>query len=149
MIKEFSVGFALGAGMAVLLAPDSGQSIRRKLRSEGERVFGIDTEDAHVPGPGVGDAGAHESGDAVPVAASTPATEYAHDQSVTEVLNHARKSELTSVEGIGDVTAKRIIRHRPYTSAEEAIREEVIPESTLEKVKEQLIEGKADEETAA
>ncbi len=147
MIKEFSFGFVLGAGMAVLLAPDSGQSLRRKLRSEGERVFGSDPEDFHVTGQAEGGAEARESGDAVAV--GTPSTELAHDQSVTEVLNHARKSELTSVEGIGDVTAKRIIRHRPYTSAEEAIREEVIPESTLEKVKEQLIEGKADEETAA
>ena len=54
-----------------------------------------------------------------------------------------------SVDGIGDVTAKRIIRNRPYETAEEAVQEEVIPEATLEKVKEQLVEGNSSTKDAA
>jgi DNA uptake protein ComE-like DNA-binding protein len=53
------------------------------------------------------------------------------------------------VEGIGDATAKRIIRNRPYDSAEEAVQEEVIPDATLEKVKEQLVKGKSSTKGAA
>jgi DNA uptake protein ComE-like DNA-binding protein len=82
-------------------------------------------------------------------ATGTTGLELKTDQSVTEVLNHARKDELMSVDGIGDVTAKRIIRNRPYESAEEAVQEEVVPEATLEKVKEQLVERNSNTEDAA
>jgi DNA uptake protein ComE-like DNA-binding protein len=48
-----------------------------------------------------------------------------------------------SVPGIGPATAKRIIWHRPYESEEEALQEGVIPETTLERVKEELVERSA------
>ena len=47
-----------------------------------------------------------------------------------------------SVQGIGKATAKRIIKNRPYESAEEVLEEGVLPEKTLEKVKEELVEKK-------
>jgi gas vesicle protein len=148
MTKEFLLGFAVGAGLGMLIAPDAGENTRKELKDRSERVFGGNAAESGPMGRVSAEAGAPEASNAA-VAPQNQSIEYGQDQSVAEVLNHARKSELTSVEGIGDVTAKRIIRHRPYSNAEEAVREEVIPESTLEKVKEQLVEGKADEETAA
>jgi len=147
MRTEFLLGFAMGAGIGVLVAPRSGEATRSKLRARGEQLAATALQS--VPTPAVAeDAGAPGASSAEPESASVP-VELGNDQSVTEVLNHARKAELTSVKGIGDVTAKRIIKNRPYASAEEAVREEVVPEETLEKVKEQLVDQKADEETAA
>jgi gas vesicle protein len=148
MIKQFLVGFAVGAGAGVLMAPRSGEATRSKLRTRGEGLLGRAASQGHPKERVAEDAGAPEASNPTPASASVP-VELGQDQSVAEVLNHARKAELTSVTGIGDVTAKRIIKHRPYSSAEEAVREEVIPEETLEKVKEQLVDRNADEETAA
>lgn len=144
MTKEFLIGFTVGAGLGVLIAPRSGQDTRSKLKARAEQLFG----QSGAQPPSAESLGATEASKAAPGSGRVSA-ERGEDQSVAEVLNHARKAELTSVKGIGDVTAKRIIKNRPYTSPEEAVREEVIPEETLEKVKEQLVERKADEEGAA
>ena len=136
MTKEFLIGFTVGAGVGMLFAPRSGQVTRSKLRTRGEqRIANSEPQSPRSLPPSS-------------PSASVPA-ELAQDQSVAEVLNHARKAELTRVKGIGDVTAKRIIKNRPYANPEEAVREEVIPEETLEKVKEQLVDKKTDAESAA
>ena len=62
------------------------------------------------------------------------------DAAVTNVLNTAKKDELMEVNGIGNATAKRIIKHRPYDNAEKVVEERVLPEETFEKLKEQLVQ---------
>ena len=138
MTKEFLMGVVVGASFGIFLAPDSGENTRRKLRQRGERLFRSGSE-AGSQSNGSDDDSESRSGNAA--TGTRSGVELGTDQSVTEVLNHARKDELMSVEGIGDVTAKRIIKNRPYESAQEAVQEEVIPQATLEKVKEQLAEG--------
>jgi DNA uptake protein ComE-like DNA-binding protein len=64
----------------------------------------------------------------------------AESEAVAEVLNTAKRDELMEVPGIGKATAKRVIKNRPYESAEEAVEEGVLPESTLERVKDQLVD---------
>jgi gas vesicle protein len=150
------MGVVVGAGFGIMLAPDSGENTRRKLRQRGERLFRR-LNDPVQPDESGSEAGAQpdtgssgsESQRGSAATATRSGLEQGADQSVAEVLNRARKDELMSVDGIGDVTAKRIIRNRPYESAEEAVEEEVIPEATLEKVKEQLVEGKSNTKDAA
>ena len=146
MTKEFLMGVVVGASFGIFLAPDSGKNTRRKLRQRGERLFRSGSE-AGSQSNGSDDDSESRSGNAA--TGTRSGVELGTDQSVTEVLNHARKDELMSVEGIGDVTAKRIIKNRPYESAQEAVQEEVIPQATLEKVKEQLAEGDSGTKDAA
>jgi DNA uptake protein ComE-like DNA-binding protein len=128
----------VGASFGIFIAPDSGQNTRTKLRQRGERLFGSGSEAGLQSNRSDSDS---ESRSGNAATGTRTGVEVGADQSVAEVLNRARKDELMSVNGIGDVTAKRIIRNRPYESAEEAVQEEVVPEPTLEKVKEQLVEG--------
>jgi gas vesicle protein len=144
--KEFLMGVVVGASFGIFLAPDSGENTRRKLRQRGERLFRSGSEAGLQSNRSERDS-EYQSGKAA--TGTRSGVERGTDQSVTEVLNHARKDELMSVEGIDDMTAKRIIRNRPYESAEEAVQEEVIPETTLENVKEQLVEGNSSTENAA
>jgi DNA uptake protein ComE-like DNA-binding protein len=143
--KEFLMGVVVGASFGIFLAPDSGENTRRKLRQRGERLFRSGSEAGLQSNQRDSDSES-QSGNAA--TGTRSGVELKTDQSVTEILNHARKDELMSVDGIGDVTAKRIIRNRPYESAEEAVQEEVIPEVTLEKVKEQLVEGSSTKDAA-
>jgi DNA uptake protein ComE-like DNA-binding protein len=66
----------------------------------------------------------------------------AADARIVDVLNNASKDELTSVKGIGPTLANRIIRHRPYDSAEKLVREGVLPESLVWKLKRDLVDRK-------
>ena len=50
------------------------------------------------------------------------------------------------VPGIGRATAKRIIKNRPYQAEEEILEKGVMPEKTLERAKEQLLNGDQDQD---
>ena len=139
------MGVVVGAGFGIMLAPDSGENTRRKLRQRG-RLFRSGSDAGAQPRTG---SSGSESQRGSTATATRSGLERGADQSVAEVLNRARKDELMSVDGIGDVTAKRIIRNRPYESAEEAVQNEVVPEETLEKVKEQLVGGNSGMKDAA
>jgi DNA uptake protein ComE-like DNA-binding protein len=68
-------------------------------------------------------------------------------EAVADILNTANRSELMSVNGIGKGTATRIMKHRPYESAEQVLQEGVLPEETLERVKEQLIDKNSEDKS--
>ncbi len=50
-------------------------------------------------------------------------------------INTATKEELTTLNGVGDATAERIIQGRPYTKVEDLLNVSGIGEATLEKFK--------------
>ena len=119
-MKAFLAGLGLGAAVGVLLAPQDGRKTRTMLSERAvdwfERL---------------------QSGNQD---RSKPTEKDPESEAVAEVLNTANRSELMSVNGIGKGTATRIMKHRPYESAEQVLQEGVLPEETLERVKEQLVD---------
>ncbi|MGE5055055.1 MAG: helix-hairpin-helix domain-containing protein [Acidobacteriota bacterium] len=118
-MKSFLLGLGIGTAVGLLVAPQEGGKTRvewgQKLRDYFQHPTQRNLE-------------------------QTRAEVEIESEEVAEVLNTAKRDDLMSVPGIGKATAKRIIRHRPYESEEEVLQEGVLPEKTLERVKEELLE---------
>jgi competence protein ComEA len=54
-------------------------------------------------------------------------------------INTATADQLKTLPGIGDAYAKRIIDGRPYTAKNQLTQKGILPQSTYEKVKDQII----------
>ena len=132
-MKSFLLGVGIGAAAGLLLAPKEG----RKTRTEwGERArnWFEQLQDRQTGSPETdGSEEFQEEQQQMP-----------QSEAVAEVLHTAKRDDLRSVPGIGRATAKRIIKNRPYQSGEEVLEEGVLPEKTLEKVKEELVEKDQD-----
>jgi competence protein ComEA len=54
-------------------------------------------------------------------------------------INSATKDELMTLSGIGDATAQKIVDNRPYRAKNELVTKKIVPKSTYEKIKDQII----------
>ena len=127
-MKAFWHGIALGAGLGILLAPGRGRDTRKKFLQV------IKTTLHQNPTQGESQRANKEDSLHLKDLRQDPAGE-----ALVEALNTAKKDELMSVQGIGKATAKRIIKNRPYRSVDEVIEKEVVPGTTLDNVKTELV----------
>lgn len=54
-------------------------------------------------------------------------------------INTASVSELDSLSGVGEVTARKIISGRPYQAIEELVSKKVVGKAAFDKIKDQLV----------
>ena len=125
-MKSFVFGLGVGTAIGLLFAPQEGGKTRSEWIQHLRNWFKDDSERNLE---------------------QTRAEVEQENREVAEVLNKAKRDELMSVPGIGKATAKRIIRNRPYGNEEEVLQEGVLPEKTLDRVKEELVE-KPDEKAS-
>ena len=54
-------------------------------------------------------------------------------------INAASKDQLQTLPGIGDKTAQKIIDQRPYRSKRDLLTKNIVPQSTYDKIKDQIV----------
>jgi competence protein ComEA len=54
-------------------------------------------------------------------------------------INSASADELTTVVGIGEADAKKIVANRPYKSTDELVQKKVVPKATYDKIKNRIV----------
>jgi DNA uptake protein ComE-like DNA-binding protein len=58
-------------------------------------------------------------------------------------INSATKEQLDALPGIGDAYSQKIISNRPYHTKRDLVTKKIIPQSTYDKIKDQIIAHQA------
>lgn len=140
-MKAFLLGLGIGGAIGLLIAPESGEINRRRLRSRlaewSQNVqTQIDNAKQEFRTEGSRTRSATES-DNEPPAKKEPASEK-EARGTADPLNNMTREELMEVNGIGPVLAEKIISNRPYSSTEDLHQRGILSQSTFDELERQL-----------
>jgi len=78
---------------------------------------------------------------AKPATAAAPAAKEAPKDAKVELIdiNSADQKTLMTLKGIGDATAKKIIRSRPYSGKDDLVKKNVVSDKVYGDIKDQII----------
>lgn len=74
---------------------------------------------------------------AAPTAAAAPAAPAAKADPID--INSADEKTLMTLKGIGDVTAKKIVKSRPYSGKDDLVKKNVVTDKVYADIKDQII----------
>lgn len=72
-------------------------------------------------------------------ASSSSSSKAAASSSEKLDINSATKEQLQALPGIGDAYSQKIVDNRPYRTKRDLVTKKVIPQSTYDKIKDQII----------
>lgn len=139
-MKSFLMGFAIGLGGGLLLAPVAGSETRKKVMDK----IGKATDRVSSSSKPIVDAVRSQvehiaEGEYTSASLQPNVTEIESTQ-VLDILNSASKTRLMKVSGIGEATARRITDGRPYADVDSVIDGHILSQELLDKVKKLAIE---------
>ncbi len=134
-MKAFLTGLGIGAGLAIVLAPESGERTRGRLRELVSEWS--DTVSTRWQGARNGTTD-QEQRDETRDQSSHAAPQKDAKSSNGDLINSISKDELLNVHGIGPVLADRIISGRPYSSRRELLDRHVVSQNTFEELDREL-----------
>ena len=82
-----------------------------------------------------------QKADAPKAATAAPAAKVAPKDAKSELIdiNSADEKALMTLKGIGDVTAKKIIKSRPYSGKDDLVKKKIVGDKVYADIKDQII----------
>ena len=142
-MKAFLTGLGLGVGLGILLAPDTGERTRSKVRETfnewsdrfSQQVNSVTKTVAAQAGQ-LSQRMSDSSKEQNDPSLSKKPQSNAFADGIS--INSLSRDELMTVNGIGPVLADRIISGRPYSSARDLVQRGIIAQSTLDEFERQF-----------